>query len=185
VVNRENIKKISRLSYVIILFVCSYLFFIGNGSSYYSTAGQPVQRGLTSIFTEHYFLSCRIEKISAGQMIIDGGRPLILQRPSFEKRCSGKEKSIEIDNVIIFPNTTINPQQSESFTKFNNNPDRKYTYEYSNNRDDAYKKSEKITEVIMWIVFFLTIPLIWFTRDFSIHIVNFSISLVSKGWKKL
>ena len=103
----------------------------------------------------------------------------------FEKRCSGIEKSIEIDNVIIFPNTMMNPQQSEAFTKLNNNPDRKYTYQYSNNRDYAYKKSQKITEVIMWIVFFLTLPLIWFTRDFSIRIVNFSISLVSKGWKKL
>ena len=176
-VNRENIKKISRLGYVIILFICSYLFFIGNSYTYYSPAGEPLQRGLTSIFTEHYFVSCRQVKISEA-------RPPFLPA-MFEKRCSGIEKSIEIDNVIIFPNTMMNPQQSEAFTKFNNNPDRKYTYQYSNNRDYAYKKSQKITEVIMWIVFFLTLPLIWFTRDFSIRIVNFSISLVSKGWKKL
>ena len=175
--NRENIKKVSRLGYVVILFICSYLFFIGNSYTYYSPAGEPVQRGLTSIFTEHYFVSCRQVKISEA-------RPPFLPA-MFEKRCSGIEKSIEIDNVIIFPNTMMNPQQSESFTKFNNNPDRKYTYQYSNNRDYAYKKSQKITEVIMWIVFFLTLPLIWFTRDFSIRIVNFSISLVSKGWKKL
>ena len=176
--NRENIKKVSRLGYVVILFICSYLFFIGNSYTYYSPAGEPVQRGLTSIFTEHYFVSCRQVKISEA-------RPPFLPA-MFEKRCSGIEKSIEIDNVIIFPNTMMNPQQSEAFTKFNNNPDRKYTYQYSNNRDyAAYKKSQKITEVIMWIVFFLTLPLIWFTRDFSIRIVNFSISLVSKGWKKL
>jgi len=175
--NRENIKKVSRLGYVVILFICSYLFFIGNSYTYYSPAGEPVQRGLTSIFTEHYFVSCRQVKISEA-------RPPFLPA-MFEKRCSGIEKSIEIDNVIIFPNTMMNPQQSEAFTKFNNNPDRKYTYQYSNNRDYAYKKSQKITEVIMWIVFFLTLPLIWFTRDFSIRIVNFSISLVSKGWKKL
>ena len=175
--NRENIKKISRLGYVVLLFICSYLFFIGNSYTYYSPAGEPVQRGLTSIFTEHYFVSCRQVKISEA-------RPPFLPA-MFEKRCSGIEKSIEIDNVIIFPNTMMNPQQSEAFTKFNNNPDRKYTYQYSNNRDYAYKKSQKITEVIMWIVFFLTLPLIWFTRDFSIRIVNFSISLVSKGWKKL
>jgi hypothetical protein len=174
---RENIKKVSRLGYVVILFICSYLFFIGNSYTYYSPAGEPVQRGLTSIFTEHYFVSCRQVKISEA-------RPPFLPA-MFEKRCSGIEKSIEIDNVIIFPNTMMNPQQSEAFTKFNNNPDRKYTYQYSNNRDYAYKKSQKITEVIMWIVFFLTLPLIWFTRDFSILIVNFSISLVSKGWKKL
>ena len=49
--NRENIKKISRLGYVVILFICSYLFFIGNSYTYYSPAGEPVQRGLTSIFT--------------------------------------------------------------------------------------------------------------------------------------
>jgi len=177
VANRENIKKISRLGYVVILFICSYLFFIGNSYTYYSPAGEPVQKGLTSIFTEHYFVSCRQVKISEA-------RPPFLPA-MFEKRCSGIEKSIEIDNVIIFPNTMMNPQQSEAFTKFNNNPDRKYTYQYSNNRDYAYKKSQKITEVIMWIVFFLTLPLIWFTRDFSIRIVNFSISLVSKGWKKL
>ena len=176
-VNRENIKKISRLGYVIILFICSYLFFIGNSYTYYSPAGEPVQRGLTKIFTEHYFVSCRQVKISEAQS------PFF--PAMFEKRCSGIEKSIEIDNVIIFPNTMMNPQQSEAFTKFNNNPDRKYTYQYSNNRDYAYKKSQKITEVIMWIVFFLTLPLIWFTRDFSIRVVNFSISLVSKGWKKL
>jgi hypothetical protein len=174
---RENIKKVSRLGYVVILFICSYLFFIGNSYTYYSPAGEPLQRGLTSIFTEHYFVSCRQVKISEA-------RPPFLPA-MFEKRCSGIEKSIEIDNVIIFPNTMMNPQQSEAFTKFNNNPDRKYTYQYSNNRDYAYKKSQKITEVIMWIVFFLTLPLIWFTRDFSIRIVNFSISLVSKGWKKL
>ena len=176
-VNRENIKKISRLGYVIILFICSYLFFIGNSYTYYSPAGESLRKGLTSIFTEYYFVSCRQVKISEA-------RPPFLPA-MFEKRCSGIEKSIEIDNVIIFPNTMMNPQQSEAFTKFNNNPDRKYTYQYSNNRDYAYKKSQKITEVIMWIVFFLTLPLIWFTRDFSIRIVNFSISLVSKGWKKL
>jgi len=175
--NRENIKKISRLGYVVILFICSYLFFIGNSYTYYSPAGKTVQRGLTSIFTEHYFVSCRQVKISEA-------RPPFFP-PLTEKRCSGREKSIEIDNVIIFPNTMMNPQQYQVFTKFNENPDRKYTYEYSNNRNYASKKSDKITAVIMWIVFFLTIPLIWFTRDFSIHIVNFSVSLVSKGWKKL
>ena len=175
--NRENIKKVSRLGYVVILFICSYLFFIGNSYTYYSPAGESLRKGLTSIFTEYYFVSCRQVKISEA-------RPPFLPA-MFEKRCSGIEKSIEIDNVIIFPNTMMNPQQSEAFTKFNNNPDRKYTYQYSNNRDYAYKKSQKITEVIMWIVFFLTLPLIWFTRDFSIRIVNFSISLVSKGWKKL
>ena len=175
--NRENIKKVSRLGYVVILFICSYLFFIGNSYTYYSPAGESLRKGLTSIFTEHYFVSCRQVKISEA-------RPPFVPA-MFEKRCSGIEKSIEIDNVIIFPNTMMNPQQSEAFTKFNNNPDRKYTYQYSNNRDYAYKKSQKITEVIMWIVFFLTLPLIWFTRDFSIRIVNFSISLVSKGWKKL
>jgi len=175
--NRENIKKISRLGYVIILFICSYLFFIGNSYTYYSPAGESLQRGLTKIFTEHYFVSCRQVKISEAQS------PFF--PAMFEKRCSGPEKSIEIDNIIIFPNTMMNPQQSEAFTKFNNNPNRKYTYEYSNNRNYALKKSEKITEVIMWIVFFLTLPLIWFTRDFSIRIVNFSVNLVSKGWKKL
>jgi hypothetical protein len=175
--NRENIKKISRLGYVIILFIFSYLFFIGNSFTYYSPAGQPIYRGLTKIFTEHYFVSCRQVKISEAQS------PFF--PAMFEKRCSGPEKSIEIDNLIIFPNTMMNPQQSEAFTKFNNNPNRKYTYEYSNNRNYALKKSEKITEVIMWIVFFLTLPLIWFTRDFSIRIVNFSVNLVSKGWKKL
>jgi len=176
-INRENIKKISRLGYVIILFIFSYLFFIGNSFTYYSPAGQPIYRGLTKIFTEHYFVSCRQVKISEAQS------PFF--PAMFEKRCSGIEKSIEIDNIIIFPNTMMNPQQSEAFTKFNNNPNRKYTYEYSNNRNYALKKSEKITEVIMWIVFFLTLPLIWFTRDFSIRIVNFSVNLVSKGWKKL
>jgi hypothetical protein len=176
--NRENIKKISRLGYVIILFICSYLFFIGNSYTYYSPVGESLQRGLTKIFTEYYFVSCRQVKISEA-------RPPFLPA-MFEKRCSGPEKSIEIDNLIIFPNTFYsNPQHNEALNKFNNNPDRKYTYEYSSNRDYAYKKSQKITEVIMWIVFFLTLPLIWFTRDFSIRIVNFSISLVSKGWKKL
>ena len=176
--NRENIKKISRLGYVIILFIFSYLFFIGNSFTYYSPAGQPIYRGLTKIFTEHYFVSCRQVKISEAQS------PFF--PAMFEKRCSGPEKSIEIDNLIIFPNTFYsNPQHNEALNKFNNNPNRKYTYEYSNNRNYALKKSEKITEVIMWIVFFLTLPLIWFTRDFSIRIVNFSVNLVSKGWKKL
>jgi hypothetical protein len=52
--NRENIKKISRLGYVIILFICSYLFFIGNSYTYYSPVGESLQRGLTKIFTEFF-----------------------------------------------------------------------------------------------------------------------------------
>ena len=176
--SRENIKKVSRLGYVIILFVCSYLFFIGNSFTYYSPVGETIHNGLTKIFTEHYFVSCRQVKISEPTPPFFGAM--------YEKKCSGPEKSIEIDNLIIFPNTFYsNPQHNEALNKFNKNPDRKYTYEYSSNRDYAYKKSQKITEVIMWIVFFLTLPLIWFTRDFSIHIVNYSVSLVSKGWKKL
>jgi len=177
-INRENKKKISRLCYVIIFFILSHSIFIGNSWTYYSFAGEPVYRGLTKIFTQHYFVTCRQIKISEA-------KPPFFPLPTFEKRCGGPEKSIEINNVIIFPNTMMTVQQSEAFTNFNNNPKNNFTYQYSNNENFARREAEKITNIVIWTVFILSLPLIWFTRNFSIRIVNFFISLVSKGWKRL
>ena len=69
--NRENIKKVSRLGYVVILFICSYLFFIGNSYTYYSPAGESLRKGLTSIFANIFLKFCSEKLIKRIHKIID------------------------------------------------------------------------------------------------------------------
>ena len=56
---------------------------------------------------------------------------------------------------------------------------------YFNDIMIASSKATELASKITWVLFFLTIPLIWFSRGFSLPIVNNVMSLFNKGWKKL
>ena len=56
---------------------------------------------------------------------------------------------------------------------------------YFNDERRAYYLSPPMTKKIIWGLFFFTLPLIWFSRGFSIPIVNSIMKIFNKGWKKL
>ena len=175
---KENTKKIARLSYVIIFCILSYSAIIGKGSPNYSIIGDPINNYFHESLTNHFFISC----LKGGWTDPENGnyRPL-----TGKKECSGREKSIIVENILIFPNTIGASAQSKALKKFNQDPKRGWYYEYSNDRQTAYYKADKLTPKIMWTLFFLSLPIAWFTRNFSILIATLITKGTLKGWKKL
>ena len=168
-------KKISRLSYVIIFCSLSYIFLIGKGSSYYSTAGELVYDALTNYFTKYSYKVCTKTSIEER----------IQQRKNiFPDECFDNKFIIEIDNVKINAND-LTLEEIGYVKKFNDDPKNKFVYRLTNNSQGALIQAQRPTSIIMWSLFLLSLPLIWFSRDFSIIIVNFCVRLVSGGWKKL
>ena len=173
--NKANIIKIARLSYVIILTILSYVLFL----SWNSPVEKITYQYLGEVKTNHFFVTC----LKGAWTDPDTGhyRPLTGKR---ECSFSGVE-SIIVENILIFPNTVRTRDQNDAFKKFNQDPKRGWYYQYSNDNQIAFKKARDITPKIMWGLFFLSIPLIWFTRNFSILIVTLITKGTLKGWNKL
>lgn len=171
----EEIKKIRRLSYVIIMTMLSYYIFL---TSYPkdNLLGKQIYKYFYSINFEPYFKSCLKQKYL--ELMID-------------RQCSGREKSIKINNIVIYPKVGISNSLSEErdeLLKFNSDPKNRYEYKYDDNHSEAHDKAIKITEIFMWVIFLLSLPIIWLTRDLSIYgitIINKVVKLISKGWKKI
>tara|TARA_R110000824_G_scaffold264414_1_gene453241 strand:+ start:3013 stop:3546 length:534 start_codon:yes stop_codon:yes gene_type:complete len=176
---KENTKKIARLSYVIIFCILSYSVIIGKGSPNYSIIGAPINNYFYESLTNHFFVNC----LKSGWTDPENGnyRPLT-DKP--ECSLSGQE-SIIVENMLIFPNTVMTSAQSKAFKKFNQDIKRGWYYQYSNDQQTAYAKANKLTPKIMWVLFFLSLPIAWFTRNFSILIVTLITKGTLKGWKKL
>ena len=171
---KENTKKIARLSYVIIFCILSYVLFL----SWNSPAEKMTYEYLRKVKTNHFFISC----LKGGWTDPENGN---YQPLTGKKECSGRKKSIIVENILIFPNTIRTSAQNKALKKFNQDPKRGWYYEYSNDNQIAYKKARAITPKIMWILFFLSLPIAWFTRNFSILIVTLITKGTLKGWKKL
>lgn len=168
---KENIKKITRLSYVVLLCVISYAMLIGSGNSLYSPIGSSVSKALQKSLTNHFFLACYKKEYRKNYYI---------------KECFNRKETLQIKGQIVNVNNYHQyPLDWKAFKEFNNDNNIKYTWEYSNDRKLAYYKSNKLTPKIMWPLFIITLPLIWFSRNFSISIVNSTMSVFKKGWKKL
>ena len=170
----EEIKKIRRLSYIILVSILSFSIFLGSYPSD-SLFGRHIMKYLENKFTEYYYTSCLKQKYL--ELLID-------------RNCVGREKSIKINNVIIFPKTFFNLslQEWEELESYNNNPKNKYEYKLISNGPEAYDKARNLTKVLMWIIFLLSLPVIWLTRDLSIYaitLINKVGKLISKGWKKI
>ena len=177
--SKENIKKISRLLYVVILIILSYSMFWGgrsNNKLYLGVVGEPTSKFLTKAITKEYFLSCLKDKY---------------RKNPYQKECLGTRKLlININGLLISPkigepNAYNRPKESAALQKFNKDPKRKYYYAVYDDVSFVRYDAQRYTNLIMWGLFILSIPLIWFSRNFSITIVNSIASLVSKGWKKL
>ena len=56
---------------------------------------------------------------------------------------------------------------------------------YFNDERRSYYLSPPITKKIIWGLFILTLPLIWFSRGVSLPVVNSIMKIFNKGWRKL
>lgn len=167
----NNIKKTSRLIYVILLCIISYTLLIGSHSPNYSLIGDPINHSLRDSLTNHFFIACYKKKY---------------RKNIFKKECFAKKTTLQIKGQLVhIKNYWRDPQQSKALKEFNNDANRKYTWKYHNDSDKAHYKSNKLTPKIMWALFFLTLPFIWFSRNFSLFIVNITMSIFKKGWKKI
>ena len=99
--------------------------------------------------------------------------------------CEGRYQIIEIDGVKIDVNNWTQPT-SQILSKWNKQRSySEFKWVYFNDIMIASSKATELASKITWVLFFLTIPLIWFSRGFSLPIVNNVMSLFNKGWKKL
>jgi hypothetical protein len=171
----EEIKKIRRLSYVIIMTMLSYYIFL-TGYPKDNLLGKQIYKYFYSINFEPYFKLCLKQKYL--ELLMD-------------RQCSGREKSIKINNVVIYPELGIFSSlsnESNELQKFNSDPKNRYEYKYDDNQFEAHDKAIKITEIFMWVIFLLSLLVIWLTRDLSIYgitLINKVGKLISKGWKKI
>lgn len=170
----EEIKKIRRLSYIILVSILSFIFFLGSYPSD-SFIGQHIMKYTSNKYTEYYFTSCLKQKYL--HLLMD-------------RNCVGREKSIKINNVIIFPKPFLNLsfKEMEELENYNSNPNNKYEYKVIDNGPEDVRKARNLTNVLMWIIFLLSLPVIWLTRDLSIYgitLINNVGKLISKGWKKI
>ena len=162
--NNANINKIARLSYVIIFSLLSYYIFLeniyGNNSVY-----DKVQNVVHKSITNHWYKRC--------------------STTSRKSDCKGYHVKILISGQWMeAKNESV--YQYRARAKFNK--ERKPSEYKFVLFDDTYRaldKSYAPTLKIVWGLFLLTLPLIWFSRGFSIPTVNSIMKLFNKGWKKL
>ena len=163
--DKSNLQKITKLSYVIIFTVLSYYIFVG---SKYKTdsINDLIREVITNKLTNHWYSKCPANE-------------------TMSSKCTGRYEVIEIDGVKIDVNNWTQPT-SQIRSKWNKQREySEFKWIYFNDkslaRDKAWDPADKIT----WALFLLTLPVVWFSRGFAIPIVNSTMKVFNKGWKKL
>ena len=168
--DKSNIQKILKLSYVIIFTLLSYYILIGSKyerKSVYDRVDKIVQSSITN----HWFKECLVDNIE-------------------EIGClPTRHKKFQINGRWI--SADIHHKRSGIFeygARQNYNKTKKegrLKLVYFNDSRRAYYLSPPISKKIIWGLFFLTLPLIWFSRGISLPVVNSIMKLFNKGWRKL
>ena len=168
--DKSNPQKILKLSYVIIFTLLSYYILIGSKyerKSVYDRVDKIVQSSITN----HWFKECLVDNIE-------------------EIGClPTRHKKFQINGRWI--SADIHHKRSGIFeygARQNYNKTKKegrLKLVYFNDSRRAYYLSPPISKKIIWGLFFLTLPLIWFSRGISLPVVNSIMKLFNKGWRKL
>ena len=166
----SNLQKILKLSYVIIFALLSYYILIGSKydrKSVYDRVDKIVQNSITN----HWYKECLVDNI---QEI--GCLPR-----SFEKfNINGRWVSAENESKRSGLGDYVARQKYNKTKK-----EGRLRLVYFNDSRKAYYLSPPITKKIIWGLFILTLPLIWFSRGVSLPVVNSIMKIFNKGWKKL
>ena len=166
----SNLQKVLKLSYVIIFALLSYYILIGSKydrKSVYDRVDKIVQNSITN----HWYKECLVDNI---QEI--GCLPR-----SFEKfNINGRWVSAENESKRSGLGDYVARQKYNKTKK-----EGRLRLVYFNDSRKAYYLSPPITKKIIWGLFILTLPLIWFSRGVSLPVVNSIMKIFNKGWKKL
>lgn len=168
--DKSNVQKILKLSYVILLSVLSYYILIGNmygRKSVYDSVDKIIQNSIT----KHWYKECLEDKMKE-----IGCKPKRFDKFQVNGRwieAKNESKKSGLRDYIV----------RQEYNKGRKSGELKLVYFNDSNR--AYYLSPPISKKIIWGLFFLTIPIIWFTRGISISFVNSIMKLFNKGWKKL
>jgi hypothetical protein len=162
--NKSNLQKILTLFYMVIFTVLSYYIFVG---SLYKNNSIPnwTHNTITTLTTKHWYEKCPSSFISEG--------------------CRGKYEKIEIGKKTISAKhwTVENSQLIGAYNSTRKSGEFKIVYNH--NRLVASENAMNLNEKIIWVMFLITLPVIWFSRGFAIPIVNSTMKVFNKGWKKL
>ena len=150
-----------------------------------SLIGEYIDEVVRDGVRSYGFQYCEKEKTS----FFDGNNVL---QSFYTDRCSPLlAKTMKIDNFNLDADTMgktgkYDWRVNEMFKALNKYNDKhKKTKKYKLMEFDTYNKRKNYTEIIMWLLFILSIPIIWFSRNFSIIILNSFMSAIKKGWKKI
>lgn len=163
-IKKDNLKKITKISYFFILSFISYYFLVGSLYKYNSIPNWT-HNIITTLTTKHWYEKCPYTFISDG--------------------CRGKYEKIEIGGKTISAKhwTVENSQLIGAYNTTRKSGEFKIVY--NTDRLIASENAMDINEKLTWIIFLITLPIIWFSRQLSIPIVNSTMKLIYKGWKKI
>ena len=168
--NESNLQKILKLSYVIIFALLSYYILIGSKydrKSVYDRVDKIVQNSITN----HWFKECLEDNIKE-----IGCKPTRYKKFQVNGRWISADIHHKRSGIMEYiARNEYNKSKKPGELKL----------VYFNDSRRAFYLSRPITKKIIWGLFILTLPLIWFSRGFSLSVVNSIMKLFNKGWKKL
>ena len=162
--DKYNLPKITKISYVFIFGCLTYYLLIGN-STIGNWAGNVIQEKLT----QHWYQKCPNNFGSAYTF----------------KGCEGRgHTTLELDgkSVNIFSKDFSDWEVVEWNKK--RKPD-EFIWVYRNNSIEKYTIAKRYSKRIVWGIFLISLALIWISRSKSIPILNKIMSLIKTGWKKI
>jgi len=177
---KNNQKKIYRLTYVFAFVLISFFAFVfpKHDRSWFGSFSNDFLGD--TVFTVTYFKVCRDRGLSCAPVFIDAvGAPR-------EVNIGGTIVSAELwrsRKYFKFIDKNMEWKiPGKAFNDWNKkNPNKIYRPEQLIKK----KKLKTYNTILNYFLFLISISLIWFSRNFSITIVNSLASIVSKGWKKL
>ena len=183
---KEDTKKILKLSYVLILLTLSaFLFILPDRNE--SWVGDTTDKAISRIFfTKYYFSACSFKKHTFN--LGYGDRTYI--NDSCSSFPAGPEK-LKLEGRTIYAKQLYKRNYGKDVwlimermkEKARNNPSKASYFIARSNVQ--WKKGAKVNSFLMFILFFASIPYIWYTRNLSIYLYSLIKKGTSKGWKKL
>ena len=175
---KENKRKIYRLTFVCVFVLISFFSFVfpRHDRSWFGDFSHDFIGDV--ILTVSYFDVCKGSRFNCAPVFI--GAPLA-------------PKQLNLNGIVVsakdfrrkkYFKGGYDPSKNKIY-KALNEWNEKNTKKYYPKQTIDKKKLNKTNLILNYLLFFISLGLIWSYRNFSITIVNSLASIVSKGWKKL
>jgi len=177
---KENQRKIYRLTFVCVFVLISFFSFVfpRHDRSWF---GDFSHEFIGDVFlTVSYFDVCENNRYNC--------RPVFIGAPIAPKKLNLNGTIVPAEDFRRkkYFRGRYDPSKNKSYEALNkwNEKNPKNIFYYPKQTIDK-KKLNKANLVLNYLLFIISLGLIWSYRNFSITIVNSLASIVSKGWKKL